>query len=271
VVARTLESFGYEWNAFADVRSEDETYWARYFADVSLGELENRVGLDAGCGKGRYTRHLAPHLRSVVALDASTAVVAAARNLAPLPNVAVVRADLRSAPFADASFGFISSLGVLHHLPDPREGFRGLCRLLAPDGLFLLYVYSAAETRGSRATGLAAARALRRVTVHVPHPLLRRLSAPLAAVLYACVVLPGQVGRRLRWSWLERLPLSVYRGQPWRGLWLDTFDRLSAPIEFRYRWSELQSWFEEEGLRVDAVREDAGLYVVARKKGGSNG
>jgi len=41
------------------------------------------------------------------------------------------------------SFGFISSLGVLHHLPDPEAGFRSLVELLAPDGLFLS-IYTAA-------------------------------------------------------------------------------------------------------------------------------
>ena len=92
------------------------------------------VGLDAGCGKGRYTRFLAEHLGALVALDGSSAVEAAARNLAGFPSVLVVRSDLRQAPFAAGSFDFISSLGVLHHLDDPRAGFDRLVGIPGPGG-----------------------------------------------------------------------------------------------------------------------------------------
>lgn len=35
---------------------------------------------------------------------------------------------------------------------------------------------------------------------------------------------------------VRSLPLGIYRNQPVRSLWLDTFDRLSAPLENRYGW-----------------------------------
>ena len=41
--------------------------------------------MDAGCGKGRYTRFLAPHLDALVALHGSSAVEAAVRNLGEPP------------------------------------------------------------------------------------------------------------------------------------------------------------------------------------------
>ena len=50
-----------------------------------------------------------------------------------------------------------------------------------------------------------------------------------------------------------------------RYLWLDTFDRLSAPLEARYTWEDLAPWFERAGLAVDAVRDDAGLFITAHR------
>ncbi len=97
---RTAESFGYEWTTFDDVRPEDNVFATWYLADLRLDELAGKVGLDAGCGKGRYTRHLAPHLAVLVALDASVAIEVATRDLAAFDNVVTVRSDLRSAPFA---------------------------------------------------------------------------------------------------------------------------------------------------------------------------
>lgn len=265
VTARTFGSFGYEWTRFDELRPEDEQFWKEYFAEVPLVELRGRVGLDAGCGKGRYTRFTAPHLEAMVALDGSEAIAVAARHLAHLGNVVAVRADLRRPPLAPESFGFVSCLGVLHHLADPEAGFHALARLLAPDGILLVYLYSRAQGGGLRATCLRAATQLRKLTVRVPLPLLRLLSVPIAAALYAAFVVPGRLGRRLGSSKLSALPLAPYRGRPVRSLWLDTFDRLSAPVERRYTWADVEPWFERAGLRVESVSDYAGLTIVARR------
>ncbi len=262
---RTLASFGFEWNSFDDVRQEDEGFAAVYFRDVDLEALAGKVGLDAGCGKGRYTRFLAEHLAAVAALDGSSAVESAARNLAHFGNVVVVKADLRAAPFAQGSFDFVASLGVLHHLDDPRAGFEQLVRHMAPGGQLLLYLYSRPSQSGLRSTALAGAAFLRRLTVKVPHRALRALSAPIAAALYAGVVVPGELGDRWHVSSLATLPLDAYRGKPFRSLVLDTFDRLSAPVEHRYVWPELEPWFADAGLVVEAARDEAGWFVLARK------
>lgn len=265
VTDATLRSFGYEWNTFDDVRQEDEDFAGIYFADLALERLEGRVGLDAGCGKGRYSRFLAPHLDALVALDGSAAVEAAARNLATVANVIVVKSDLRTTPFAPASFGFISCLGVLHHLSDPREGLDALVDLLEPGGLLLVYLYSRPQGFGLRSLGLSGATLLRRWTVRMSPHRLRALSAGVAAGLYGAVVVPGRLGQRWGGGTLARLPMPTYRDKPWRSLWLDTFDRLSAPVEHRYRWSDVQGWFADAGLQVEQVREQTGLFILARR------
>ena len=261
----TLTSFGYEWNAFDEVRDEDQRFAEIYFRDLDLDGLGDKVGLDAGCGKGRFTRILADHLAAEVALDGSSAVEAAARNLSGRTNVTVVQADLRDAPFGPESFDFISSLGVLHHLDDPLEGFRRLVRLLAPKGQILLYLYSRPAQAGVRSAALTAATAVRRITVRLPHRTLKALSTPIAAVLYAGFVLPGRWGERRRIAALADLPMDTYRDKPFRSLVLDTFDRLSAPVEYRYVWKELAPWFEDTGLEVDAARDETGWFILAHR------
>ncbi|HLM96372.1 MAG TPA: class I SAM-dependent methyltransferase [Acidimicrobiales bacterium] len=263
--ARTFESFGYEWNTFDDVRDEDAQFAQVYLRDLDMATLHGKVGLDAGCGKGRYTRFLAPHLDALVALDGSSAVEAAARNLGTFSNVLVVRADLRTVPLASGSIDMVVCLGVLHHLEDPRGGFRALVRLLAPEGRILVYLYSRPSEFGARRLALSAAAAFRSLTVRTPHRLLRLLSVPVAALLYLGVVRFGAFGQRAGIGPLARLPMASYRGKPFRSLLLDTFDRLSAPVEHRYLWEELAPWFEEEGLEVDAAREEAGWFVLAHR------
>lgn len=254
VRARTFESFGYEWTTFGDIHEEDEAFWRTYVKDVPLAELLGKLALDVGCGKGRYAVFTARHVGHLIALDGSRAVEAASRNLSD-ENASVVRADLLDLPFGDEYFDFVQCLGVLHHLESPVSGFESVSRVVRPGGLLLLYLYSRDVGSSLRNRGLAVSAALRRVTVRLPHPVLRRLCLPLAAALYVALVLPG---RRF-----AGLPLATYRGKPLRSLWLDTFDRLSAPVEHRYIWPDVEGWFAE--YEVLSVRDEAGLFITARK------
>jgi len=266
VTDRTFESFGYEWTTFAEVQPEDEGYWREYTADVPWADLHDGLGVDIGCGKGRFSRPTARRLGGLVALDGSDAVSAAATNLGGEPNVVVVRSDLRDGALAEESFDFVSCLGVLHHLSDTEAAFHKIARLLAPGGVLLVYLYSRPEGRGARALGLRAAAALRTLSVRVPHRVLRPLCYPIAAALFAGVVVPGAIGERRRVKRLAALPLEVYRGSPVRSLWLDTFDRLSAPIEHRYTWEEVRPWVEAAELELLAFRRWGGLMITARRR-----
>lgn len=263
--AKTLKSFGYEWTAFHTIQPEDKEFWQRYFADIDLDEVRDSVAIDVGCGKARYTRFTAAHVKAMVALDGSDAVKSAAHNLYDLPNSFVIKAAIESMPVAPASFGLVSCLGVLHHLTDPRSGFNRVAELVEPGGLLLIYVYSRPAKPGLRATALAFARLFRRLSIRIPHRLLRTICIPIALFLYSCVVIPGHYGKRCGMNKFISLPLAFYHGKPLRSLWLDTFDRLSAPIEHRYIWRELESWFVSAGLTVQSVREESGLFIVARR------
>lgn len=264
VTARTFASFGYEWTRFDRLKPEAQLVWRRWFADVPFESLRAGIGLDAGCGKGQYSRLCAPYLDWIVALDGSVAVEAAARNLAEVPNATVVRADLRHAPFADGSFDFIFCVGVLHHLADPQRGVRSLARLLSPGGYLLIYVYSRPDRPGVRSLGLSVASLLRKVTVRLPLPLLRSLSVPIAALLWVTLIVPGRIGDRLDFEPLSRLPLSMFRRIPFRDLAQGTFDLLAAPLERRFVRYEVESLLRTAGLEPVVLREDAGWIALAR-------
>src|ERR1700678_350727 len=192
---RTFASFGYEWNAFDEGRDEDQSFANVYFRDVDFESLRGKVGLDAGCGKGRFTQFLAEYLDAEVALDGSSAVEAAARSLHDVANVTVMRSDLREAPFAPGSFDFISSRGVLHHLDDPFDGFQRLLTYLAPHGQILLMLYSRPAHASVRSAALSSAKAIRKVTVRLPYRAVKAISTPVAGLLYLGVVAPGRWGK----------------------------------------------------------------------------
>jgi SAM-dependent methyltransferase len=249
---RTQASFGYEWSLFSNWRPSGETNFQDYFQGLDLSSLTSCTVLDAGCGMGRHARQLAPSVGHLVAVDFSQAIDAAAVNVADRPNVDCVQADLLALPFADASFDFIYSLGVLHHLHDTERALFGLVRRLKPGGRLRVYLYW--KRHGWKGRLLRLATLARRITTRLPYPVLGAWCWLLSAVLFAVVVLPyrllGALGATFHLDW----PLVVYAKYPFRVLYNDQFDRFSAPIEKRYDGDEVRALLESVGLRDINVR-----------------
>ncbi len=107
--------------------------------------------LDAGCGTGDATVFMAEQLRDtgarVTALDLSAASLDITRRRLEkrglTGTVDLVQASIEDAPSLDlGEFDFISTSGVLHHLPSPEAGLRALRDLLKPDGGIAVMVYA---------------------------------------------------------------------------------------------------------------------------------
>ncbi|MGW0766970.1 class I SAM-dependent methyltransferase [Streptomyces sp. NPDC002676] len=121
---------------------------AQAAAEAVLGLLPDRAGdgpgrlLDVACGTGIVTRRLRaarPELR-VAGADLAPAMtrMAAAR----LPG-AILRADSRRLPFADATFDVVTSVWLLHLLEDGadvRAVIAECARVLRPGGVYVTTV-----------------------------------------------------------------------------------------------------------------------------------
>lgn len=142
------ESFGMQWNRFADVQLDsvsDRTSSTRRFVDETgwdPAELDGQVVVDAGCGSGRFAEVAAGFGATVLAVDLSSAVVAAERNLRRYRNVMVIQADLRSLPVDFSKVGFVYSIGVLQHTPAPMQSARSLILPMRPGTRFAFTVYA---------------------------------------------------------------------------------------------------------------------------------
>ncbi|HEX7123041.1 MAG TPA: metalloregulator ArsR/SmtB family transcription factor [Gemmatimonadaceae bacterium] len=111
-------------------------------ADVAalLGLLDDRwVAGDLGCGTGHLAATLAPHVARVIAVDASDAMLAAARErLAGVVNVELRSGELESLP-VDSNQLDVSVLSlVLHYAADPLRVLTEAHRVLRPGGRLLV-------------------------------------------------------------------------------------------------------------------------------------
>ncbi|HEV2915774.1 MAG TPA: methyltransferase domain-containing protein [Pyrinomonadaceae bacterium] len=267
----TARSFGYEWQAFSEMLPDYESNFRWYFERFEAESFEGALVLDAGCGTGRHTFHMARAGASeVVAMDFSQAIEVAAYNNRANPNTHFVQADIYHPPFPPRSFDLVYSLGVLHHLPDPEKGFRTLLPLVREGGFLNIYLYWNLE--GEPAWRRAALRVIteaRRVTTRMPHALLKKLSWVIAAGFQVAFVIPARNLDRFPATrpLAERVPLGHYRKYSFRVLYTDQFDRFSAPIENRYSRAEVAEWFERAGLTDVVILGGAGWRASGRRHG----
>jgi ArsR family transcriptional regulator len=108
---------------------------------MELGDV-----LDVASGDGVLAELLAPRARSVTCVDASEAVVdAARRRLARFGNVIVQQGDMHQLPFDSGSFDIVVLMHALTYTQAPDGVLAELARVLRPGGRALVATLNAHE------------------------------------------------------------------------------------------------------------------------------
>lgn len=93
------------------------------------------VVADLACGTGSVAAEIAPHVARVLAVDQSTAMLAAARKRAAgFRNVELLRGDLAALPIPDASVDAALLLLALTYVAEPQPAVEEMARILKPGG-----------------------------------------------------------------------------------------------------------------------------------------
>jgi SAM-dependent methyltransferase len=227
-----VASFGRQWNRYDVARPEEDAAVFRVKTGLDPRDLAGRLVLDAGCGGGRYARLLGEHGADVVGVDLSSAVEAAARLCADLPNVRILQADLLDLPLADARFDLVFSIGVLHHSPDARRAFAQVASKVKPGGRLAVWLY-----RRNTLPQEWVNSGLRAVTTRMPPRLLEFLSAGLG-VLGGVPVANRTLNKVANFSNHPDWTLRI----------CDNFDWYAPKYQSHHTVAELKRWFSEEGF-----------------------
>jgi SAM-dependent methyltransferase len=111
-------------------------------AVAEAGIRRGGVAVDVGCGTGRALpplREAVGPAGSVIAVDLTPEMLTAARPRSIAAKAALILADARSLPFADASTDAIFAAGLVHHLPDSGAGLQELARVTRPGGVLVIF------------------------------------------------------------------------------------------------------------------------------------
>lgn len=242
----TGAKFAVSWNKFSRL---DARYFKQFYdwiAPVKPADMEGKLVLEAGCGKGRHTQIVAESgAKEVVAVDIGDVVDLAFANVGHLPNVHIVQSDINALPLAPV-FDFAFSVGVLHHMLNPRSGFESMSRLVKAGGSVCVWVYGR-ENNGWLVNIISPLRnaLTSRIPGSVLTPIAWLFTVPLFIVA-KCLMVPYN-NLQTKAKWLPELFYQEYLAYigkfDFNEIESIVYDHLIAPVAYYIPKSELKSWF----------------------------
>ena len=253
----TAAAFGYEWTHYSELNEQYRAEFFDWIHPLQPEAFRDRMVLDAGCGKGRHAWLSAEFgARDVVGIDLSDAVEAAYENTRQLPNVHILQADIYHLPML-APFDLFYSIGVLHHLPDPKQGFLSLVGHLRPGGRAVIWVYG-------KEGNWWIEKIVNPVRIHftsrAPKVVTRALSFLLSLPLYLALKFLYRPAKNR--PWLKKLLfyseyLCTISNYSFAENFWNVFDHLVAPTAFYHSRAEIEDWFVAAGLSEVLIAQRA--------------
>lgn len=135
------ERFGYEWGKYSEINAVYESQFERWVQPLTKESFVGKKVLDVGCGMGRNSFWaLVWGAREVVAFDFDRRSVAAAtKNLQDKP-AHVLFQSVYDSMWKD-EFDIVMSIGVIHHLKEPKVAIKKMVEATKSGGQILIWVY----------------------------------------------------------------------------------------------------------------------------------
>ena len=212
--ARSIADFGEQWTHFR----ENPGYYGSValFADLVEpffvpDQFRGATVADIGSGTGRIVRMLAESgAAHIYAVEPSAAMEVLKENTTDLASRISDRHQPGDRFTPDEPLDFTLSMGVLHHIPEPRPVVERMRAALRPGGHAIVWLYG----REGNEIYLALAEPLRKVTTRLPHRVLlalcRMLDVPMSGYVMACQHLRLPLWRYMR-NHLGRLTPEIRR------------------------------------------------------------
>ncbi|HKD38420.1 MAG TPA: methyltransferase domain-containing protein [Pirellulales bacterium] len=206
-----LRSFSNEW---VNYDWDAQSYWnltpaawfrcMRFVLQLDRFSVAGKRVLEVGIGIGGVANYVASNEEGeVVGVDLGYAVDAAYKHFGQNPFLNIVQASAFALPFADRTFDFVYSFGVIHHTFSTKTAFDSISRLPNDRGRLYVWVYSPFdESRTFKRRALMAMEGILRpmiwrlpdrmqnvalaplVPLYIAHQWMRSLRHPEGAVRY---------------------------------------------------------------------------------------
>lgn len=250
---KTAKFFEKDWRIFDTNNRRFEELLPLYISPLTLSSFKDKFILEAGCGSGRNLIGAGKAgAKEVIGIDISGSVTLAYEKTKSYPNIHIVQADILKPSFRPI-FDLIFSVGVLHHLPNPEEGFLELVNYLKNGGIMAISVYSKENNEWiikylnpirknilSRMPD-AASLFIALIAAGLTYPIMKLLYKPLNENVLTQQWAKNYLFYNNFLYLLSQLGFKLTWGQFW--------DQLTAPTAFYISKQEIEDWFKEAGLK----------------------
>lgn len=261
---KTAESFAYEWKYIYKENTYEKNNFFHFLSPfLAEADLKGKKTLDIGCGSGRFTKWAALSGTEVsFGSDLGETVEVAFEMTANIPNVCIIQADIYRMPFLD-TFDISYSIGVLHHLPRPKQGFLKLPKTIKAGGKFLIWVYN----RRDNARAIYFYEPLRDILKKLPKPILFKLCYIPGFGVHLINLFGNFLAGIGLGSLATKLPFAYYANFPFNMKLNDAFDVLATPKSNYYYVEEIETWFKDGSLRdIESFEHpEAGITCIGTR------
>ncbi len=267
---KVVDEFGDEWMKFYEHDDDLVKKGGEEYFDILNDKIinSNTYGLDVGCGTGRWTKYLAPKIGFMEAVDPSNAIFAADKLLEGIKNVRLSQATIETLPFADETFDFVMSIGVLHHVPDTKKALNDCVKKVKRGGYFYVYLYYNLDRRGVFYKALfKMSDLIRKIVSTLPGKTKHFVCDVLAIVFYMPFVWTGRFFKLLGLKDLaKRMPLHGYQNRSFFMIRNDTLDRFGTRLEQRFSAKEITEMMQNAGLTDIVISDGIPFYHAVGKR-----
>jgi ubiquinone/menaquinone biosynthesis C-methylase UbiE len=268
---KVVSDFGAEWLKFSDFTDNDIKRTGREYFDLIDERIVNKqtYAIDIGCGTGRWSKYLSDKAGFIEAVDPSNAIFAAAKILKGAENVRLTKASIDTLPFAEETFDFAMSVGVLHHIPNTKKALTDCVKKLKKGGYFYVYLYYNMDNRGWLFRALFhVSDAIRKMICRLPLFLKKFVCDVLAVCIYMPVILSVKLLLRCGLTRLAmKLPLSAYHNKSFFIIRNDSLDRFGTKLEQRFSAEQVVQMMEASGLTNIVISKSTPYYhAIGEKK-----
>ena len=267
---KVVNDFGEEWLKFHDFSDDLIKKAGEEYFDVIDEKIVNKntYAIDIGCGTGRWTKYLSSRAGFIEAVDPSNAIFAADKLLREVKNVRLTKASVDTLPFADETFDFAMSVGVLHHIPDTQQALRDCVKKVKKGGYFYVYLYYNLDKRGFLYKSLfRLSDILRGIISRLPSKTKKIVCDVFAVLIYMPLIFWVRflifVGLD---KFADKMPLSVYKNKSFFNIRSDALDRFGTTLEKRFSATEIRNMMLECGLTDILISPSAPYYHAIGKK-----
>lgn len=251
---KIIDDFGIEWEKFNQINLDDrelDEIFNDYFDIFPWDKINKKsIGVDFGCGTGRWAKLIAPKCSKLTLLDGSLKSINVAKKmLKKFNNINYVVSDVTNVKIKTEKYDFAFSLGVLHHVPEINKALGEIYRILKPGAPFLIYLYYSFDNSPFWYKSLWKASDLIRGLISI---LPKYLKIILCEIIAAVIYLP-----LARLSWLLEIlkinisviPLSYYRNKSFYTMRTDSLDRFGTTYEKRFSRDEIKELLISNGFQ----------------------